>query len=73
MKNEEDIYQEFKRRIAKLYDVEDEDISEIKDTVTIMIAQILAEEEKITDLYRVAYEKGMSLKEAILWVADQLH
>lgn len=69
---EEEIYQEFKSRIAKLYDVEDEDISDIKDTVTIMIAQIIAQEDKIIALYKEAHEKGMDLKEAILWVAEQL-
>ena len=72
MKDVEEIYQEFKRRIAKLYDVEDENISDVKDTVTIMIAQILAEENKIIGLYKEAHEKGMSLKEAILWVSEQL-
>lgn len=68
---EEEIYHEFKTRIAKLYGVEEEDL-EIKDTVTIMIEHITANENMIVELYKEAHERGMSLKEAILWVSEKL-
>jgi len=69
--SEEEIKKEFRSRIAKLYEIDEKDLK-IDYALCELIKKMIAKEEKIVELYKEAHEKGMSLKEAILWVSEQL-